>query len=317
MKVRTRVGALALALAVMALLVPSAGARGAQRSAAAGPHYLLSLGDSLSVGYQPNSAGVGVETNAGYANDLFTALKGKIPHLRLVKLGCPGDTTTSLLTGHGNALAARHFHCDRAGGSQLKAAEAFLKAHHAKGEVALVTLDIGANDVDGCVSQSSAGITAIEACVAKGVHTLETNTPKILAALARAANPHTTLAAMNLYDPVLADELSSDPSQQGLGSLSVSLLQGINTAIAKADRAHHFRTADVAAAFDTYNTTPVPTAGTPLAATGMTTVPTDVANICRLTWMCAPPPVGPNIHANALGYTTIAGAFEKVLPAKL
>jgi hypothetical protein len=35
--------------------------------------------------------------------------------------------------------------------------------------------------------------------------------------------------------------------------------------------------------------------------------------ICKLTWMCAPSPVGPNIHANKTGYGVIAGAFSRVL----
>jgi len=37
--------------------------------------------------------------------------------------------------------------------------------------------------------------------------------------------------------------------------------------------------------------------------------PHDVVLICAYTWMCAPSPVGPNIHANQLGYSVIAAAF--------
>ena len=46
---------------------------------------------------------------------------------------------------------------------------------------------------------------------------------------------------------------------------------------------------------------------------GAGTVPLNVARICTWTWMCAPPPVGPNIHANATGYKVIAAAFERVI----
>jgi hypothetical protein len=38
-------------------------------------------------------------------------------------------------------------------------------------------------------------------------------------------------------------------------------------------------------------------------------VPKDVAYICSYTWECAAPPVGPNIHANILGYGIIANTF--------
>ncbi len=46
---------------------------------------------------------------------------------------------------------------------------------------------------------------------------------------------------------------------------------------------------------------------------GAGTVPLNVARICQWTWMCAPPPVGPNIHANAAGYQVIAAAFQQVI----
>jgi hypothetical protein len=39
---------------------------------------------------------------------------------------------------------------------------------------------------------------------------------------------------------------------------------------------------------------------------------TNVAFICQLTWMCAPPPEGPNIHANESGYGVIAQEFLDV-----
>jgi lysophospholipase L1-like esterase len=311
MRVRLLGGAMAL-LVCFAAIVSQAGAK-STAPAKATVHYYLALGDSLSVGYQPNSAGHGIETTQGYVNDIYAVAKTKIKDLKLVQLGCPGDTTTSLLTGKGNDASAKEFKCDRKGGSQLKAAEAFLKAHATKGEVPLITLDIGANDVDSCVTDASAGVSAVESCVATGVKTLETNMPKILAGIKKAAPKGTALAAMNLYDPVLADELSTDSSDASLGSLSLDLIPGINTAIAKADTAAGFKTADVAAAFNTYDTTPESTVGTSLASTA-SSEPTDLVNICDLTWMCAAPPVGPNIHANKQGYSLIAKAFEAVLP---
>jgi hypothetical protein len=41
------------------------------------------------------------------------------------------------------------------------------------------------------------------------------------------------------------------------------------------------------------------------------TVPVAVARICQWTWMCAPAPRGPNIHANATGYKQLAKTFKK------
>jgi hypothetical protein len=42
-------------------------------------------------------------------------------------------------------------------------------------------------------------------------------------------------------------------------------------------------------------------------------VPLGVAQICALTWECAPPPQGPNIHANQSGYALIARTFATAI----
>ncbi len=97
--------------------------------------YYLALGDSLAQGVQPNAAGVSVVTRDGYADQVYATLHPSRPGLKLVKLGCPSETTTSMINGG---------ICRYQGGSQLAAAVTFLQAH--RGRVLLVTLDIGAND---------------------------------------------------------------------------------------------------------------------------------------------------------------------------
>jgi lysophospholipase L1-like esterase len=262
-------------------------------------HYYVALGDSLSQGVQPLPSGQSVETNQGYANDLYAYYRKQIHSLKLVQLGCPGDTTTSMLTGVGNQPAASLFHCDRAHGSQLAAAEAFLRSH--RGEVSLVTLDIGANDVDGCVSAPA----SVLSCVGAGEASISRNTPQILRGIKRAAGKGAALAAMNLYDPVLAYALQPTSPLFSLAGASLVLAKGVNTDIANADTAAGFKTADVQDAFDTFDQTP--------ATFGTTTAAENVVQVCTLTWACTAPPRGPNIHANAMGYSVIAGAFEAVL----
>jgi lysophospholipase L1-like esterase len=123
--------------------------------------YYVAVGDSLSVGAQPGKG----PTNEGYTDNLYAALKARHPGLRLVKLGCGGETTSTMMNGG---------ICTYREGSQLKAAEAFLKQH--QGRVRYVTLDIGANDtacfLDGDV-----------ACGLKGIGTIITNLPQITARL--------------------------------------------------------------------------------------------------------------------------------------
>src|ERR1035438_9134215 len=100
---------------------------------AAHARYYLSLGDSLAQGMQPDAAGLTVSTDQGYADQLYAIEKPKIPGLQLVKLGCGGETTASFLSGQGNAGDALLLGCDPAGGSQMVAAERFLRQHHRRG----------------------------------------------------------------------------------------------------------------------------------------------------------------------------------------
>ena len=94
--------------------------------------YYLALGDSLSQGVQPGAAGASV-TGQGYAGTSCAALLLAHPGLRLVKLGCPGETSRTMIDGG---------ICRYPGGSQLAAAVAFLRAH--RGHMFLITASISA-----------------------------------------------------------------------------------------------------------------------------------------------------------------------------
>ena len=306
-----RGGVLAALLAVGIFLVGGASASAAPaatrapaagKTAHPGRSYYLALGDSLSQGVQPatpplppgTTLGESIETGQGYADDLYAHYKQEFPGpLTLVKLGCPGETTGSMRTGTGSP-------CTYPQGSQLAAALAFISAH--RSEVKLITIDIGANNVDGCAT----GTTINQACVAKGIAAAKHDLPLILGALRHAAGTHTVIVGMNLYDPFLAEYLTG-PAGQSLATESVTLGVAYNKLLRESYRAFGIRTADVQGAFLTTNFSD--TASLP----GVGTVPVNVARICDWTWMCAPSPVGPNIHANATGYRVIARAFERAI----
>src|ERR1700722_13687076 len=110
--------AVVFAVAVTACSGPATPAR--SRAPAPPATYYLALGDSLSQGVQPDAAGTSVETGQGYPDQLYAMLHRSQPGLRLVKLGCPGETTGSMIGGG---------ICAYAQGSQLAAAAAFLTAH--------------------------------------------------------------------------------------------------------------------------------------------------------------------------------------------
>ena len=168
---------------------------GGRASAASKATYYLSLGDSLAQGYQPiggTRSGTVIPTgyHQGYADQLFKLERDTYTQLQLVKLGCGGESSVSMLYGSQNpAVAAscgppafyEHQYPD--GGTQLAEAVVFLEQN--RGSVAFVTIDIGANDLLG----------------PSGIGPLLTNLPIILRELRSAAGADVPILGMNYYDP--------------------------------------------------------------------------------------------------------------------
>ena len=250
------------------------------------PRYYLALGDSLAVGVQPAFNGTLVETNQGYVDDLYALLAHREPGLRLKKLGCSGETTATMIEG-GTCVYPR--------GNQLDEAIRFLETH----QVALITLDIGGDDVLHCFSLSGPDA----ACLAAGFAAVNVNLPAILTAL-RAAAPGVPIVAMNYYDPFLA-AWQLGPAGQILANQSLAATISFNSLLQGWYAFFHIPVADVAAAYHITDFSPGPVPGIPL----------NVFLALTLTWIGAPPPVGPDIHPNALGYAVIAGAFVQTIAA--
>jgi len=252
--------------------------------AGAQPTYYLALGDSLAVGVQPSASGVDVATNQGYADDLYAVFRPRMRGLSLAKLGCSGETTTTMIEGG---------MCTYAEGSQLAAAMSFLQTH----QVRFITLDIGANDIDHCVSLTGIDTT----CVTDALNTVGANLPQILAALREAA-PNTLIVAMNYYDPFLA-AWTLGASGQALAKASLKATKVFNGELESVYKAFAIPVANVAHAYRIGDFTPVP----------VIKLPVNVFLTLTWTWMGAPAPFGPDIHPNAIGYAVIAGAFaEKI-----
>jgi lysophospholipase L1-like esterase len=266
------------------------------------PEFYLSLGDSLSVGDQPNAQGVTLPTNQGYPDQLYAMLRPFDHNLVLAKLGCPGETTATMINGGICGYAGdQRFSLTADKGNQLAAALAFLRAH--RGHVPLITIDIGANDLNSCVVLTS--ISAVAACATPAIETAGQNTAAILAQL-RAADPSATIVGMTYYVPELAEWLTG-PAGEAFAEGSIPLGEALNSALTAAFTHSHARVADVFTAFDSADITSL------VNLPGFGAVPKDVALICQLTWECAAPPVGPNEHANAAGYAVIARTFFATL----
>jgi len=250
--------------------------------------YYLALGDSLSRGVQPDAAGASVETGQGYPDLVYATLLASHPALRLVRLGCPGETTKTMI--HGGI-------CHYSAGSQLAAATAFLRAH--RGHVFLVTIDIGANDLEDCGNRPN--LIQLASCIGQ-LPKATANVAAILASLRAAAGPGVRIAGMNYYLPALA-EWRSGLLGRMTARLSEKFAVAYDDLLKRAYGQAGITVANVFEAFETSNF------GDPVTVPGVGSVPRNVARICQWTWACAPPPRGPNQHANAAGYRVIAGAI--------
>jgi lysophospholipase L1-like esterase len=290
----TRIRRLRLPLAIAAVTALAAVTACSGSVTSAGPHapasqpppaYYLALGDSLSQGVQPDAAGASVETRYGYADQLYAALRPSHPTLELVKLGCPGETTSTMINGG---------ICHYPGGSQLKAAVAFLRAY--RGRVLLVTIDIGANDPEHCGSQTS--LSRLASCATTGIPAAVTHLTTIMAALKAAAGPGVRIVGMNYYLPALAEWRDGLPGHV-VAWAAERLAATYNDLLDRAYATYGARVANVFGAFDTAD------------FTEQGTTPRNVALLCQWTWACAAPPRGPNQHANQAGYQVMARALQQ------
>jgi lysophospholipase L1-like esterase len=250
--------------------------------------YYLSLGDSLARGVQPDAAGASADTPDGYADQLYATLHRQHPGLRLVKLGCPGETAATMISGG---------ICSYPDRSQLANAVEFLHAH--QGEVSLITIDIGANDPYSCLTMRSAA--RLGSCALRSVPQVTANLAKILTSLRQAAAA-TRIIAMNYYLPALA-QWRNGLAGRLLARTSELAAGRYNLLLTKVYQAFGVRVADVSGAFHTSDF------GHQVTLPGFGSLPRNVAAICQWTWQCAAPPRGPNQHPNRAGYAVIARTF--------
>jgi hypothetical protein len=124
----------------------------------------------------------------------------------------------------------------------------------------------------------------------------------ILASLRAAAGPGVRIAGMNYYLPALA-EWRSGLLGRATAQLSEKFAVAYDDLLKRAYGQAGITVANVFEAFETTNF------GDPVTMPGIGSVPRNVARICQWTWACAPPPRGPNQHANAAGYRVIADAI--------
>jgi lysophospholipase L1-like esterase len=262
--------------------------------------YYLSLGDSYSIGYQPNAPGTG--GTPGYTAYVAGKLK-----MNLENFGCGGATTSSMLSSTGCGDPAATNAVAYPSTTQETAAIDFIEAPANAGLVKLVTVSIGGNDITSCIGAGSE--SAITTCVSNNATAAETNIKTLVgdltAALNASSDTNARIIGLTYPDVILGQYVNpGGASAISLANLSVlafddivnpdfsaayeSVADGrfVNVTSAKYQKAREG------------DDTPL-TRTTLLAPYGK--IPRAVWEICTITWYCQQQ----NIHANTLGYQFI------------
>jgi hypothetical protein len=282
----------------------------------------LSLGTSLSAGTLADEVGSSQPfTNKSFTDRLYPHLHdyfgGQLEH---VKLGCPGETSYSMMTGtfvlgaddppDGDAFMNAPIPgvCSDTGpyprydsGTQLGDALATLDT----GRVELVTIDMGANDV----LRTLSGCGVDQACLATGLGFSLVNLQAILVQI-RVVHGYTgPILGMTYYNPNLAAIVNPDVDTSGLppgdfAAITNVLAADYNDGLEAVYGAFGVTVVDVETAFGTQDFGDADGNG----------VPDNVDTICELTDMCpSKPGAGPNIHPNPKGYIFISRLFLATL----
>lgn len=252
--------------------------------------YLLSLGDSLSFGYQARKIDTELATGSyspdhfpGYVQPFETEIRSRTGRSQTaVNYSCPGETTFSMINGpcafagEVHRLGYAHALHDDYDGSQLTAATTFLRAH--PGQVSPITLSIGANDLNDLLEDCDRNPACVQRKLPATLATLGRNLSGMLTTL-RTAAPRARIIVLTPYNPYSALAPGTD-----------TLLIAANTVIAGVALIHLARVAD---GFTTIN----------LAIPGH-----ELTSLCTFTLMCT----DSDIHPSDAGYQRLADTFWRV-----
>jgi lysophospholipase L1-like esterase len=288
---------LTAALALVFVLLLPAAASAAQHES----QLYVSLGDSYAIGYQVTKPdGSGTATRKGFANVLPRAARSRGYRLKLVNFGCGGETTTSLLQRKtacpGPAIGGPRY----TGRTQIAAAERFLRRH--RGEIGVITVSIGGNDVTACARTADP-----IGCVGPAVAQIKKNVGTTVRRLRAAAGPKPRIVGLTYPDVILGGWVSGQPADQNLARLSVVAFRQLLNPTLKAayESVKRGSFVDVTAATGAYGSLDELVDFPPY---GM--IPKPVAEVCRLTYYCE----FRDIHARTVGYREIADLIAASLP---
>jgi lysophospholipase L1-like esterase len=237
--------------AVVLLALSGTDASGtSQRSVYQPPQrYYLALGDSMAYGFHPTKANKPPSGfNTGYVDVFAARLRKLSPKIEVVNYGCPGESTVTFTRGGCDWLKEGGKLHDAFRGSQLEAAESFLRAH--PGAVSPITVTLWGGDL---VPLSAKGKRA-----SRAIRSFASRFDAIVKRL-RAAAPTSEIIVSGAWNPE-ADRLAQvEP-----------LYRSADRAIRRSATASRVRVADMFAALD-----------------GPGKTKAQKARLCSLTFFCS------------------------------
>jgi lysophospholipase L1-like esterase len=264
------------AVAAGVLIGFSADAVGVQQ---APKSYYLALGDSIAYGIQPDKFEKGLPPSGfrtGYVDVFAKRLRQVAPKIRVVNYSCPGESTVSFVRGGCPWLSeGRKLH-DPFRGTQMKAALAFLTAHH--GQVSPITLHLWGNDIDPVAEACKGNFACIEKRAPAAIAQIASRLGDILRRL-RAAAPNAEIIVNGVWNFNTDDLARTDP-----------LFRTLDQAIRRATTGATARFADIFPLFNPQGN-----------------VARERARVCSFVFICK----RDDPHPTDAGYRAIANAVWK------
>ena len=292
-------------LSVLLVVAAVPGVAAAEEGAGGPTPVYLSLGDSLAAGSLADANGdTTFSSNKSYTDRLYKKIKGRArAGLVHAKLGCDGEKTTDMIFGGGSK-------CSYGAGTQLAEAVEWLTDPDV--HVVLVSIDIGANDINHIAGECSFD----PACIVPQVPGIVDNVGAILWTL-RGTGYASPIIGMNYYNPNVAASVGFFPGapgplapDPGFAALTDALAQAFNGGLATVYGLFGAQVADVYGAFAAGD---FGDDGGRYQKKGNGVA--DNADVtCRLTSMC-PKDAGvrANIHPTKKGYKVISREFLKIV----
>jgi lysophospholipase L1-like esterase len=264
--------------------------------------YDVSVGDSYAAGYQPVASAAAHRDTHGFAYQVIDMAKAKGDDFTLRNFACDGATTATILQQDGCALSAPGPDSESyAGQTQAEAADRFIARH--PGQIGLITVSIGGNDILGC-----AAAAILISCVTDALTGIEDNLRQLLSGLRAAAGPTVPIVGLTYPDVFLGYAKSKDPAQSNLAAVSEPAFEHVlNPALSAQYAAAGATFIDVTRASGGY----IPLTETTHSGSHGAT-PVAVADVCALTYACTLH----DVHPTTPGYALIARLIVATLPPR-